>query len=39
MRNIYTVLAGGLITIATISTLVMASVFWSHQPETLKCFE
>ena len=39
MKNKYTILAGCLITIATVYSLVMASALWSYQPKTLKCFE
>jgi len=39
MKNKYTILAGCLVLIATVSQLVLASAFWSYQPETLKCFE
>jgi len=39
MKNKYTILAGCLVLIATTCSLVLASAFWTYQPETLKCFE
>jgi len=39
MKNKYTIIAGCLITIATVCSLCLASAMWTYQPETLKCFE
>jgi cyclic lactone autoinducer peptide len=39
MKNKYTILAGGLTTIATVCALVMASAFWTYQPEIPNCLK
>jgi len=39
MKNKYTIIAGALTTLATVSALVIASAFWSYQPATPKCFK